>query len=121
MILKRVFFSLTLWVCDMRLYYVTLNSEAEARQLGQILLERQLAVCVNWFPITCLYRWQGKLVEEPEVVLIIKTQAGYFDAITEVIREHVPYTQFTAELTPTTVNGGFLAWLTAEVPERARD
>ncbi|MBV8815732.1 MAG: divalent cation tolerance protein CutA, partial [Verrucomicrobia bacterium] len=47
----------------MRIYYVTLNTDDEARRISQELLERQLAVCTNWFPITCAYRWEGKLVE----------------------------------------------------------
>ncbi|GAB4210902.1 MAG: divalent-cation tolerance protein CutA [Synechococcales cyanobacterium] len=100
----------------MHLYYVTLNTAEEARQLGHALLAQQLAVCVNWFPITCLYRWQGDVVEEPEVVLIIKTQEGLFQAITDVIREQISYTHFIGQLTPTAVNDAFQQWLNQEVP-----
>ena len=46
----------------MRIYYVTLNTDDEARQITHALLERQLAVCANWFPITCAYRWEGKIM-----------------------------------------------------------
>ncbi|MCP6757998.1 MAG: divalent-cation tolerance protein CutA [Fischerella sp. CENA71] len=63
----------------MKLYYITLNNTDEARQIDRALLEHKLAVCVNWFPITCAYIWQGKITEEPEVALIVKTQAGYLD------------------------------------------
>jgi len=105
----------------MRLYYVTLNTVEEARHLGRTLLEQRLAVCVNWFPITCLYRWQGEIVEEPEVVMVIKTQAGYFTAIAEVIQAQLPYTQFTAEIVPSAVNPAFLTWLGAEIPVKERD
>ena len=102
----------------MRLYYITLNTSEEARQVGQALLEQRLAVCINWFPITCAYRWEGEMVEEPEVVLIAKTQSGYRDAIEQVIRQHVTYTNFIAELSPTLVNHGFLDWLNTEVPNQ---
>jgi periplasmic divalent cation tolerance protein len=102
----------------MRLYYVTLNNPEEARQISQALLLKGLAVCINWFPITCAYRWEGKIVEEPEVVLIVKTQAGYRDAIEQVIHEHITYTNFIAEISPTTVNQGFLDWLNSEVPSQ---
>jgi periplasmic divalent cation tolerance protein len=61
----------------MKLYYITLNTTEEARQIGRSLLEKQLAVCVNWFPITCAYRWQGEIQEDGEVVLIVKTREGY--------------------------------------------
>jgi periplasmic divalent cation tolerance protein len=100
----------------MKLYYVTLNTTDEARAIGRALLEQQIALCVNWFPITCLYRWEGSMTEEPEVVLVIKTQDGYQLEVEAAIRQHVSYTNFIGELTPTSVNQGFLDWLNAEVP-----
>jgi uncharacterized protein involved in tolerance to divalent cations len=72
----------------MRIYYITLNTADEARQISRALLEQQLAVCTNWFPITCAYRWEGKIVEEPETVLLVKTQAGYRIAVEQVIHQH---------------------------------
>jgi periplasmic divalent cation tolerance protein len=100
----------------MQLYYVTLNTVAEASQISQALLQQQLAVCTNWFPITCAYRWQGKIVEEPEIVLIIKTQSGYREAIEQTIRQHIDYNNIIAEIAVESVNSEFLSWLNAEVP-----
>lgn len=99
----------------MKLYYLTLNSSEEARQIGRALLEKKLAVCVNWFAITCAYRWQGEITEEPEVVLIVKTQSGYHTEIEQLVRQHITYTNFIAEIAPTNVNQDFLDWLNAEV------
>ncbi len=110
---------LTLAFCLlMKLYYITLNTPDEARQIGRDLLEKRLAVCVNWFPITCLYRWDDAITEEPEIVLIVKTQAGYRDDIERTVRAHITYTNFIAELSPTTINAGFADWLNAVVPDR---
>lgn len=100
----------------MKLYYITLNNADEARQIGRALLEQKLAVCANWFPITCAYIWKGEITEEPEMVLIVKTQAGYRDQIEGVIRQHINYTNFIAEVSPTEINQNFLEWLNAEVP-----
>ena len=100
----------------MRIYYVTLNTSDEARQISRVLLEKQFAVCTNWFPITCAYRWEGKTAEEAETVLLIKTQSGYRSAIEQVIREHINYTNFIAEIAPESVNEGYLKWLNTEVP-----
>lgn len=100
----------------MKLYYITLNTSEEASRISKALLEQQLAVCTNWFPITCAYRWEGKIIEEPETVLIVKTQAGYREAIEQVIRQHITYTNIIAELSTESVNEGFLNWLNAEVP-----
>ncbi|MFN6479739.1 divalent-cation tolerance protein CutA [Nostoc sp. DedQUE07] len=104
----------------MKIYYVTLNNTDEARQIGRALLECKLAVCVNWFPITCAYSWQGEITEEPEVVLIIKTQDGYALEIEKLIHEHITYTNFIAEISPIAVNQGFVNWLNAEVSPRSQ-
>ena len=99
----------------MRIYYITLNTVDEARQISRALLEQQLAVCTNWFPITCAYRWEGKIVEEPETVLLVKTLAGYRTAVEQVIRQHISYTNLIAEIAPESVNESFLKWLNTEV------
>ncbi|HBL14563.1 MAG TPA: cytochrome C biogenesis protein CcdA [Cyanobacteria bacterium UBA11162] len=99
----------------MKLYYVTLNTAQEAQQISRALLEQKIALCTNWFPITCAYSWEGKIVEEAETVLIIKTQSGYRDEIENVIRQHITYTNFIAELSPESVNENFLKWLNTEI------
>jgi periplasmic divalent cation tolerance protein len=102
----------------MKLYYITLNTIDEARSIGRFLLEKKLALCVNWFPITCAYRWEEDIVEEPEVVLIVKTKEGYRDDIERTLREMIDYNNFIAEITPSEVNEGFTAWLDREIPTR---
>jgi periplasmic divalent cation tolerance protein len=100
----------------MRIFYVTLNTAEEARQISRVLLEQRLAVCTNWFPITCAYRWEERIVEEAETVLLIKTQDGYRRAIEDVIHQHIAYTNFVGEIAPESVNDSFLKWLSSEVP-----
>jgi periplasmic divalent cation tolerance protein len=100
----------------MRVFYVTVNTAEEARQISRQLLEQQLAVCTNWFPITCAYRWEERIVEEAETVLIVKTQEGYRGAVEEVIRQKISYTNFIGEIAPESVNESFLNWLNTEVP-----
>jgi periplasmic divalent cation tolerance protein len=105
----------------MRIYYVTVNTADEARQISHALLEQQIAVCTNWFPITCAYRWEERIVEEPETVLIVKTQNDYREAIEAVIRQHISYTNFIGEIAPASVNEGFVKWLNTEVPKRLKE
>jgi periplasmic divalent cation tolerance protein len=102
----------------MRIFYVTLNTADEARRISHEILERRLAVCTNWFPITCAYRWEGKVTEEPETALIIKTQAGYRGELEDVIHKHISYTNFIGEIAPESVNESFVRWLGAEVAVR---
>jgi periplasmic divalent cation tolerance protein len=102
----------------MVLYYITLNTADEARRISRDLFEKRLAVCANWFPITCAYVWQGTVTEEPETVLIVKTRAGYRSEIEAVVQQHITYTNCIAEITPSAANPGFLQWLDAAVPEK---
>lgn len=102
----------------MKMYYVTLENDDEARAISYLLLEQQLAVCTNWFPINCLYRWQGEIKEEPEVVLIIKTKPGMRKFIEEVIAQIVDYTNCIAEIDIESVNQCYLDWLGSEVLTR---
>ena len=60
----------------MEIIYVTLNNNEEAKKIGMRLLNENLVNCVNYFPITCIYKYEGEITEEPEVVLIIKTEMG---------------------------------------------
>jgi periplasmic divalent cation tolerance protein len=99
----------------MKIYYITLNSSDEASQVSQALLEKQLAVCTNYFPISCMYRWEGEIKQGGEVALIVKTQAGMREKIESVIAEHIKYTNFIAELGVESVNQAFSTWLQTEM------
>ena len=95
----------------MKIYYVTLNNDVEARSISQELLREKLAICTNWFPITCSYLWEGKITEEPEMVLLIKTKAGYRDKIEQIIKQNINYTNCIAELPVSSINDEFALWL----------
>lgn len=99
----------------MKMFYVTLNNNSEANIISRTLLEKQLAVCTNTFPISCMYRWQGEIKEEAEVVLIIKTKDGMRSEIEIVISQFISYTNYIAEINVASVNDKFLNWLNSEV------
>ena len=55
------------------IYSTTSNAE-EAKKIAKSLVEEKLVACVNIIPnITSIYRWQGKIEEDSECVLIAKT------------------------------------------------
>lgn len=99
------------------LYYLTFGSADEAQAVAHALLRQKIAVCTNWFPITCAYLWQGEIQQEPETVLIVKARAGMRDAIEQVVRTHIDYTQFIGELPLASVNAPFAQWLATELKE----
>jgi periplasmic divalent cation tolerance protein len=80
---------------DKRLVFTTAVSEQEARKIAHTLVERGLAACVNIIPqIASIYRWQGKVEEAGEWLLIVKTTLAAFaqvrDAIAELHSYEVP-------------------------------
>lgn len=100
----------------MKIFYVTLNNEDEARRISRAVLERRIAVCCNWLAITCAYRWDGEIKEEPEIALLIKTQDGARAAVELAVAEVVSYVNCIAEIAPSSVNAAFAAWLDREAP-----
>jgi periplasmic divalent cation tolerance protein len=73
---------------DKRIVLATASSEEEARKIARALVERRLAACVNIVPqITSIYRWQGKVEEAREWLLIIKTTAKAFDEVRQAIAD----------------------------------
>lgn len=61
---------------------VTCGSEEEAVKISNALVEERLAACVNLIsPIRSIYRWEEKICDEKEWLLIIKTQKKRFQEI----------------------------------------
>ena len=58
----------------------TCSSEEEASKIAKALVEEQLAACVNILsPVRSIYRWEGKICDEKEWLLIIKTGRERFE------------------------------------------
>lgn len=72
---------------DYGIVLVTASSETEASSIAHILIQESLAVCVNFMPITSIYRWQGKVCQDSEWQLIIKTDLRLFERLESKIKE----------------------------------
>jgi len=68
--------------------YVTAGSPSEGDRLARALVDERLAACVNRIaPVQSVYRWEGKLEQSEEQLLIIKTQRCLFAALEKRVRE----------------------------------
>ena len=68
--------------------YVTAGSPAEGERLARALVDERLAACVNRIAtVQSVYRWEGKLEQSEEQLLIIKTQKRLFAALEKRVRE----------------------------------
>ena len=66
---------------------VTCGSEEEAIKIANALVEEHLAACVNFVsPIRSIYRWEGKIWDEKEWLLVIKTQKQRFGEVEKKVK-----------------------------------
>ena len=66
---------------------VTCGSEEEALKIARSLVEERLAACVNLVsPVRSIYRWEGKVWDEKEWLLIIKTQKQRFEEVEKKVK-----------------------------------
>jgi len=102
---------------DIRLVLCTFPSAEEARQIGTLLVEKQLAACVNLIPgVESVYRWQGRVETGTETLAILKTTAAVIDALSAALAEAHPYkVPEIIALDPADVSESYHKWLLAEV------
>lgn len=96
--------------------YVTTRDRDEARRIGLALIESRLAACVNILDgMESLYRWEGKLEEARETVLVIKTVAAQAEAVIAKVKSMHSYACPCIALWPVTGgNPEYLDWIRQE-------
>jgi periplasmic divalent cation tolerance protein len=73
---------------DKRIVLTAASSEEEAQKIARYLVESRVAACVNIIPqIASIYRWQGKVEESCEWLLIVKTTAAASGQVQQAITE----------------------------------
>lgn len=92
-------------------------SPDESKVLARALVEERVAACVNVIDrVTSFYHWDGKLCEDGEATLLIKTSEEHRARLVARLRElHSYTTPEIVELTPDGVNDDYLQWVLANV------
>ncbi|MBS13056.1 MAG: divalent-cation tolerance protein CutA [Gemmatimonadetes bacterium] len=73
---------------DIRLVYITTSSEEEGARIASAVVEERLAACANIVPrIRSIYRWQGKVEDEAESLILMKTRADTVQSLMNRVRE----------------------------------
>ncbi len=98
---------------------VTAPDEETGRRIAHRLVEGRLAACVNLVPgLRSIYRWQGEVREDPEVLLLVKTVPERLEELAATIRELHPYEVPEIVALPTqAADGPYLAWARETVGE----
>lgn len=70
----------------------TTSSETESRKLASLILEQKLAACVNVVSgIHSLFFWEGRLEEESESLMVIKTSETQYPKLEKILSEAHSY------------------------------
>ena len=104
------------------LVFMTAATREEASRLAEMLVSKRLAACVQIMPeMESVYRWQGKIERQREVLLIAKTMSSKF---AELEREVVGLHSYeTPEIVAVPLVAGsrpYLDWLSACLAEEVQ-
>ncbi|MBI5633144.1 MAG: divalent-cation tolerance protein CutA [Nitrospirae bacterium] len=95
---------------------ITAPNEDDAAKMANDLVASRLAACVNIIRnIRSIYRWQGKIEDEGEVLMLVKTKQESFRDLEKRVKEIHPYT--VPEIIALPVIEGsadYLQWLSQE-------
>lgn len=98
---------------SLRIALTTTASKAEAERIAHALVEGHLAACVNLLEnVSSVYRWQGKVEQAAEVMLIIKTDLRHLEAVQQTVTRLHNYE--LPEFLVLSIAGGsdtYLGWL----------
>jgi periplasmic divalent cation tolerance protein len=101
---------------DALVVLTTLASEADAVVLVKGLLDRRLIACGTILPVArSFYRWEGRVADETEVLVLLKTRSARIDALEMAFEELHPYK--VPELLALPVTAGtakYLGWISSE-------
>ena len=107
---------------EMLMVFTTFASADDAARVVRTLVEERLIACGNLLPgARSLYRWEGKVADQPEVVVLMKTRKQDWTALISRLHELHPYD--TPECVAVRIAAGapkYMAWLEAALePEGA--
>jgi len=98
------------------LIYSTFPSAEAAAEVGKELVEERLAACVNILPgMRSIYRWEGRIAQDTEAVMMIKTRATLAEAVIGATKRRHSYTNPALLVIP--LEGGaadYVGWLMQE-------
>lgn len=101
---------------QMLVVFVTTASQEEAVKIARAMVNTKLAACASIIPaIQSVYRWKGKLVNEREVLILLKSTKPRYRALEKAIRAIHSYE--TPEIIALPVSDGlaqYIEWVSDE-------
>jgi periplasmic divalent cation tolerance protein len=103
------------------LVYITARDKKQAKGIGRTLVKERLAACANIFDgVNSLYFWEGRLCDDREAVLIVKTRDTLLNRLVKRVKTLHSYSVPCIVALPITGgNKDFLSWVKKETATRS--
>ena len=99
--------------------YVTFPDKKTAVDIARSLVDERLVACANVFAIDSIFRWEGKVQEQPEFAAFFKTsEARAYEAMMRISKLH-PYDTPCVERLDAKADEKYSAWICSEVNGRS--
>ena len=98
---------------DAIIVFMTAASTDEASRIAELLVEKNLAACVQILPeMQSVYSWKGEIEKQPEILILAKTVESKFSELETQVRAVHSYDTPEIVATPL-INGSrpYLEWL----------
>ncbi len=101
---------------DVCIVMTTVADAEQAKALARAVIESRLAACAQTLPISSCYRWDGKIVEGGEQMILFKTSTDQYSALEAFLLDRHPYeVPEIVRLPVDGVSGKYRDWLVSEV------
>lgn len=71
--------------------YTTCKSVEEAQGLGELIINKKIGACVDFWPVSSCYNWKGSFQCVPQAMLLITTFESKLEEVNEIISKHHTY------------------------------
>ncbi len=100
----------------MLLVYLTCQNKKEAEKIIQALFKKRLIACANSWPSESFYFWKGKLVQEKEIIILVKTAQRHYQKIVKLVEKlHSYEIPIIAGIEVDQINQSYCRWLETEI------
>jgi len=90
---------------------VPCKDEKEAKKIAKHLIQKKLIACANIVPSSSIYEWEGKIKDEKEAILLIKTLDRCEEQVKEEIKNVHSYDIPAIIRLGGRVNEEYLSWM----------
>lgn len=89
----------------------TFLNKKEARKIGIGLLKEKLIACYNILPVESAFWWKGKIEENKEILMIMKTSRKFEEVEKFILKNHSYETPEIVAIETNNVNKKYLGWI----------